>query len=306
MRNIIGIHVFQLFLQVWYEGLDHPVIADLEIRQNGRGHPIGGVKYEQLYYSCPLTTGEVVPTHVSIVEEPCSPADNYMKVTRPYRGPYLHEFGICVPVAYGYIDPYRIVEWVELQKILGVTEINIYPGDLDKRSISVLQHYEQEGIVRLFYAPTVPYHDNTEDSNGIANPLSMNDCIYRNMYRYKWAVVIDVDEVIMPRQDHNLSAMIARISHANHLDDAFRSYTFRNTYFWVQCETSPKEPRGAYILRNRKREEPNGPMSVPKSIINPRRCLCVHNHHCYHQFNMPRGEKWTLDVPTNMGLSHHY
>jgi len=36
------------------------------------------------------------------------------------------EFGVCVTAGYGYLAPEILVEWVELNRMLGALEINLY------------------------------------------------------------------------------------------------------------------------------------------------------------------------------------
>jgi len=33
---------------------------------------------------------------------------------------------VCVPVAYGHIDPVKLIEWFEFQRILGVSLVGVY------------------------------------------------------------------------------------------------------------------------------------------------------------------------------------
>ena len=45
----------------------------------------------------------------------------------------------------------------------------------------------------------------------------------------------------------------------------------------------------------------------PKSFIDPRRCWCVSNHYCTIRFkNSFTPKYWTIDVNTDIAMSHHY
>jgi Glycosyltransferase family 92 len=79
----------------------------------------------------------------------------------------------------------------------------------------------------------------------VSSPASLNDCLLRNMYRYRYVVVIDFDEVIIPRSYENYSTMldeIERLSEGNQKPGngknrsslQHHTYTFRNAYFFRQ------------------------------------------------------------------------
>ena len=46
--------------------------------------------------------------------------------------------------------------------------------------------------------------------NGVklSSPSSLNDCLLANVYRYQFLVVIDFDEIIVPRMHRNYSTML--------------------------------------------------------------------------------------------------
>lgn len=37
---------------------------------------------------------------------------------------------------------------------------------------------------------------------------ALNDCLYRNMYRYKYLALIDLDEFIIPRQNGTINELL--------------------------------------------------------------------------------------------------
>ncbi len=42
--------------------------------------------------------------------------------------------------------------------------------------------------------------------------LELNDCLYRNLYKYKYLVNFDIDEVIIPKNSYNWSELIQEIN----------------------------------------------------------------------------------------------
>ena len=73
--------------------------------------------------------------------------------------------------------------------------------------------------------------------------IPYNDCLYRNMYRYKYIALLDIDEVILPIEEKNWSDLMKNVkplaenmaSHVNYKNKSFvhilASYNFRNVYF---------------------------------------------------------------------------
>ena len=73
--------------------------------------------------------------------------------------------------------------------------------------------------------------------------IPYNDCLYRNMYRYKYIALLDIDEVILPIEEDNWSDLmknvhlLARENIANQVKfenkskKILASYNFRNVYF---------------------------------------------------------------------------
>ncbi len=38
--------------------------------------------------------------------------------------------------------------------------------------------------------------------------LSLNDCLYRNLYKFKYLAIVDFDEVIVPRQNKDWHGLL--------------------------------------------------------------------------------------------------
>ena len=298
-----------IYCQVWYPDVKNPVVKKVKVKKNGGGHDLNGTYYEQYYFVCHLDTSYPIPRHVSIVSQPCEKAFNSVPIYLPIRAPHEHEFGVCVPVAFWSIDPYRLVEWIEANRLLGVTEINVYHVNMTEETLRILRHFEvNDTIMRLHDLPSVPKYERTRGGNKIGSPISLNDCLYRNTYRYRWTIVIDFDEIIVPRMHNNYSAMIEYILTKEKLTkQSPPSLTFRNSYFWTGCGAQTEKPQNSLMLRHLIREPPNKFLYAAKSIIDPRRCISVFNHYCYHRFPMrDKKEQWTIDVNSTIALSHHY
>jgi len=92
----------------------------------------------------------------------------------------------------------------------------------------------------------------------LASPASLNDCMMRNLYRYRYAVVIDFDEVIVPRFHEDYSQMVEHINRKYRLKDRPYTYTFSNTYFFLSFKQDTQQPAYLRTLRFRQRVPPTG------------------------------------------------
>ena len=41
---------------------------------------------------------------------------------------------------------------------------------------------------------------------------ALNDCVYRTMYRYRYALLVDVDEYIVPQQHEDYGEMMEKLT----------------------------------------------------------------------------------------------
>ena len=293
-------------LRLWDSS--NPTIALKKEKQKlSRQKNISSIKYELCLYSCPLQYASPVPTHVSVSTSPCTSTTILVPIQNPIRRTWTHEFGVCVAIAFGQFPWHELIEWIELTKILGVSEFNIYNGSMHQNLRPLFKYYEDQGLVRLHQMPP-PQFDYSKMGVKLSMPASLNDCMLRNMYRYKYIIIVDFDEVIVPRLDENYHDMLARIDKDYKLDEPWLSYTFRNLYFFK--DLAPQSaPSYSKMLRYRKRSKtPNKPMiNGPKSFIDPRRCWCVSNHYCTIRFkNSFTPKNWTIDVNTDIAMNHHY
>ena len=106
-----------------------------------------------------------------------------------------------VEAAYRHVDTVRLVEWLELQRLLGVTLVGVYVlSDLSASARRLLAYYSSvDGLVdlrRTDYIARVPGGEpSSPDQFWLHLTPVINDCIYRNMFRFQRIAVIDFDEV---------------------------------------------------------------------------------------------------------------
>ncbi len=307
-----------VYCQIWLSDAKHPHVVPADITVIGRGAHFKGVKYYEYLYVCPVTISHSIPKYISLAFQVCDQSTVFLPVIQPKilnstgnvtshqhgSPPFLHEFGICVAVAYNDIDPLRIVEWVEFNKLLGVTEINIYNSSVSKRAMSIFEHYAREGIVTIHSAPP-PIPSQEYWPRKLAVIPAFNDCLYKNMYRYKYMVVKDLDELIIPRKHKTYKEMFADILPAHKERTPFPAYQFRNSYFFLDLPQDSKQPSYLMTIRERNRLAPSKPGYSVKTISDPRHCVVMSNHYCLVK-SPTVVHHWTLPVKPEFAMNQHY
>ena len=117
-----------------------------------------------------------------------------MPVEIPKRGPTgINNVAVCVQATYGRVDHRRLVEWFELQRLLGVSSIGVYTTPATHPDTSqTLAQYNTTSLVQL---RTVDYLDRGFGHLLMVNLAAINDCIYRHSCSHRFVAVIDFDEV---------------------------------------------------------------------------------------------------------------
>ncbi|KAM6954454.1 uncharacterized protein FYW47_013417 [Aplochiton taeniatus] len=141
------------------------------------------------------------------------------KETFPYN------FTVCVSNLFGgYNNVLQFVQTMELYKLLGVQRVTIYNTSCGPDLERVLLHYRDEGTLEVVQWPIdkflIPskgwnYAEHKGDIHYYGQLTTLNDCIYRNMYRTKYLLLNDIDEIIMPYQHANLLELMDYLQEDN-------------------------------------------------------------------------------------------
>jgi len=171
----------------------------------GMGYPLYAITVREYVYACPLMYRDSWPISLSISTDPqrryCSQSAA-MPVEVPVRDVMTKPLAVCMQIVYEWVDPVRLVEWLEFQRLLGVSLIGVYlASDISLSTEKVLRYYaEVDGLVdlrRSTYISRVVGGTLTSPEQYLlhASPV-INDCMYRYMFRFSRIAVIDFDEVL--------------------------------------------------------------------------------------------------------------
>ncbi len=282
----VGTNVKTLYCHIWYTSILHPFTTIANIKSNGRGHTVEGQYFAQYFFSCPLpaTGNDIIPSHVTVATNQCGEVTNMIPVSVPVKENTTN-VGICVPVTFWHVDPYRIIEWVEMNKLFGVQEINVYTCNVSDITMKIFKYFQSTGIHKIHNMPPI-LEGHSYDGVKVGSPASINDCFWRNMYRYKYTLIIDFDEIIVPKKTLTYTSLLNSIDIKYQIKEPYKSYSFQNTYFWVGCpEFSNKSDNGTYMFQYTHREKPSQIGHSTKSFLDPRRCLSAFNHWCLIEFD---------------------
>ena len=293
-----------LYCQIWYDGIEEPhIVSPIFYKIPARITEIEGRRYSRWTYTCNLPGLLPLPKHVSLSPGRCENSDIIIPIQVPEVPEQQIEFGSCIVNSYGHIDFGVTAEWFELMKLFGVSEFNICNSSMKPGMGNILRHYKDENLLQVWHwPPPVP-------SSGWLGSLlgdieGLTDCMLRNMYKYKYIIITDFDEFIVPRMHKNYSSMLQYINHQYHLTEPFKSYSFRNVYYFQDDKVDESQPKYLTTMKLQRRLNPSGYLFKQKSIINPLHCISVFSHYCKVDF--PNSEGFTIDVPTDIAMSHHY
>ncbi|KAL5020950.1 hypothetical protein ScPMuIL_000105 [Solemya velum] len=124
------------------------------------------------------------------------------------------KLAVCTKIVYGKTDIQALVEWFEIQKLLGVHKVfALVKDDANADVVRLLQYYENAGFVELYPMQFVrkvhqPYVHNRPWYLAEGD-IARHHCF--NMMRgYSFASVIDFDEIFVPKTQNTLLQMLQK------------------------------------------------------------------------------------------------
>ncbi|XP_013926501.1 PREDICTED: UPF0392 protein F13G3.3-like [Thamnophis sirtalis] len=153
------------------------------------------------------------------------------------------DFTICVSTMFGkYDNVLQFVQSMELYRLLGAQRVTIYKNSCSPLMEKVLDYYISQGIVEIIPWPIDSYlnvsthwHYSMEkkDFGYYGQLATLNDCVYHNMFKSRYLLMIDPDEFILPVKDADWKSLMERLEkeHPGIGVFLFKNYVFRRTVF---------------------------------------------------------------------------
>lgn len=222
------------------------------------------ILYKAYLMSCPVPKvyhNRVLA--VSLTHRHCGQPINYLPIRSNIRPEERQYFAVCVkPMDFSEDISKRLIEWIELQLILGADVIQFYVYSVDQNARKVLDHYSGVGRVRteLMSLPGAQPNRPRIRSQYLADNvwqkrrmelIAYNDCLYRHLYSHRYVVLLDLDEAIVPRMHSDWRQMIDYIStlepNANRI---YSSFAAQNVYYFGSLNDRLEPKSGRQIVSN--------------------------------------------------------
>ena len=134
------------------------------------------------------------------------------------------KYGICVPPLHGDISVDRIVEFIELTRILGASHFTFYDLSINEEIRKALTQYETKGLVSVLEWNLPEY--TSSKLHYFGQVVSIMDCLYRSMRDKSFVAFHDLDEFIVPLQHDNINSLLKDIHKEHHCGYCFQSVVF--------------------------------------------------------------------------------
>jgi len=304
----------RLWCHVWYDVVHDATVLSAYLMPTGAGKlmPDGSELVEHVV-TCPVTTHECVPVSVALAwGTSISEITTFrVPVEQAQNTSHQHNLAVCVSASFGHVDTRRLIEWIEMQQILGAQLVVIYNHSVSSSVGHILSKYNDADVSR----PRIELRQSQAfmpDADVLLHMSPViNDCMYRFSARFRYFAVIDLDEVIVPRHVYTITALIESLLIKNTIPVAL--FIFRNAYFFLDIPVDdlqhPSHPNAASstYLVHRRRLTASPPAYSVKSVVNAQACIAMHNHYCW-TYTADALSYWTLrlDVAPSDALLHHY
>jgi hypothetical protein len=293
-------------------------------------HENWNLKYSAYFILCPLFAHLPVPVTVSLFirdnsndinEQSVMHSNKLLIHNNVFRGSLSgndsgdnhnndllsdDSIAVCIkPLHYDYNKVLNLIEFIELNRILGVKHFFLYNHTIGREANCALHKYIAEGLVTM-QSWTLDMESQKEiRTEGLF--AALNDCLYRTANRYKYTLMIDIDELIIPYRHTSLSSMLQTMSRAH--GDRTGAYSFRNAFFysqWPDDRSVSTAATGGYrlqtLLKTRRKSQLNLHKQRSKCIVMPDKVVEMGNHFVW-EF-LPT--KLMVNVDPRLAVLHHY
>lgn len=224
---------------------------------------------------------------------------------------------VCVkPLHYYYNKTINLIEFIELNRLLGVERFYFYNHTVDWPVDQLLRIYQQiiPGLIRIMQWQ-LPIKSQTEiRTEGIF--AALNDCLYRaRTDGYSYAIFIDLDEFIIPNRHRNLLKLL------KDLQPIYRqmvgAYSFRNGFFYLQYPDDVEMEHDSLLFDKRWSNMAKQLITLKKTFrradlnVHKQRSKCIvltdhtieMGNHFVWEFSYG---KHTLNIDPKIAYLHHY
>ncbi|XP_078502245.1 uncharacterized protein LOC144756358 [Lissotriton helveticus] len=230
--------------------------------------------------------------------------------------PITANFTVCISNLFGnYNNILQVVQSIEMYKLLGAQKVMIYRTNCSGTLDQMLRYYSSEGTVEVVPWPIHEYLNTTKawkyskdpkDIGYYGQTVTLNDCIYRNMYRSKYVILNDLDEIIVPYKHEDWPSVMDHLQNQNPEAGIFlfENHIFPKTLFtstdWFNTSSWKAVP-GEDILQHVQREPDRATFfNARKMILNPRKVIQSSVHSVLKAYSK------SFRVPMDVAIVSHW
>ncbi|XP_046488791.1 uncharacterized protein [Neodiprion pinetum] len=323
-----------------YRGVDEER-GIIQNRTASRVQPIKenwGLKYSAFFVLCDLTLpvnmdfeefyyAQHLPLKVALANTTLANLDELQFVNVRYPEGGVNQanddedefLAVCGPVLHHeYGRALHLVEFIEYQLMLGAGHIMFYNESVTPEVSQVLAHYVSRGVATVleWKLPSIYKFELTLRVYG--QFAALNDCLYRSSFHknYKYVLVSDIDEFIVPRMHKDFKELLNFLDPPNPsgVRNQYASFQFRNVFFYLMYgdDKTNYDPDVPYLYLQAKTERvenPEKPDKRSKYIARSQDVVEMGNHFIWHHrpgtsVFSERFEQFVVDP--DVALSHHY
>lgn len=243
---------------------------------------------------------DIRPLYLSII--PISTPTRLHSLPVIYETKEKRNFTLCLsPLFFNRSIAYELVEWIEINKLVGVDHFMIYNHTTVGRTDEILRHYEKVGVVKVIQWKLPDY----TDVHYFGQIAMMQDCLFRNFRVSRYMLNIDLDELIIPRK-HRMTLKLVTSFPSDMCEYSFRS-TFMPTESQDVYEGKQKarELNLHFMLRMSRREYIFEQTVRSKYIVNTTCIDTVGIHFCWRYKNGTADTQRYI-VPPRESLMYHF
>ena len=146
------------------------------------------------------------------------------------------DFSVCVkPIHFNYDNLLPFLEWMEFHRLMGVKHFTFYNSSIGSKVSCMIDTYKELVEVLPW---TLPFVSQKEiRTEGLF--ASLNDCVYRHRGASKYLILVDFDEMIVPRKTHNYTQLIDQLDTLSN-KKKIGAYSIQNAFFYLQWPDDEK------------------------------------------------------------------
>lgn len=317
----------QTICQFWFDEQETPVFSDASYsyiwNKRWNLHNVRDLEPYLITCSVPKFHRHLIPQAVTLVQSTCDFASNSLRViyNPPENETQQGDFAVCVKGFDFYFqdNTKRLVEWLELLSALGAHKVFYYSLGMNAKMEKMMKYYEDKGFVEVIPTtlpasqPNIPglFFKYVFSRDKFQHEvIQLNDCYYRNLYRYKYTVHLDTDEVIVPRFALTWQHLMQTVTKKSAKDNLpYVSYCARHTYYMDHMRLSQEwlkdVPSHLHMLQHVIRSANySGIKYSVKCFHSTAGGLHLHNH--YPLLALGKTFPYAYNIPTHDAQLNHY